>query len=159
MKKKQAEEMLASCPCGTFLLRFSDSELGGITIAWISDTGEVFSLQPFTSKDFAIRSLADRVADLNHLVYLYPDISKDIPFGKNYTPFQGIFDCFDYCENGCLWVCFLADNQPSTNNGYVKPVLVTHVPGLSGASYPNTPQHSYLQSPDPSRDTPSVASM
>jgi signal transducer and activator of transcription 5B len=78
------------------------------------------------------------VADLNHLVYLYPDISKDIPFAKYYTPFQ--------------------DNQPATNNGYVKPVLVTHVPGLSAASYPNTPQHSYLQSPDPSRDTPSVAS-
>ncbi|XP_044268459.1 signal transducer and activator of transcription 5B isoform X2 [Tribolium madens] len=138
VKKKQAEEMLASCPCGTFLLRFSDSELGGITIAWVSDTGEVFSLQPFTSKDFAIRSLADRIADLNHLIYLYPDISKEIPFGKYYTPFQ--------------------DNQPTSNNGYVKPVLVTHVPGLSAASYPNTPQHSYLQSPDPSRDTPSVAS-
>lgn len=40
VKKKQAEEMLASCPCGTFLLRFSDSELGGITIAWVS--GESF---------------------------------------------------------------------------------------------------------------------
>jgi hypothetical protein len=36
VKKKQAEEMLATCPCGTFLLRFSDSELGGITIAWVS---------------------------------------------------------------------------------------------------------------------------
>lgn len=55
----------------------------------IADSGEVFSLQPFTSKDFAIRSLADRVADLGHLVYLYPDVSKDMPFGKYYTPYQG----------------------------------------------------------------------
>lgn len=56
---------------------------------YIVESGEVFSLQPFTSKDFAIRSLADRIADLSHLVYLYPDVSKDIPFGKYYTPYQG----------------------------------------------------------------------
>lgn len=35
MRKKQAEEMLSTCANGTFLLRFSDSELGGVTIAWI----------------------------------------------------------------------------------------------------------------------------
>lgn len=63
---------------------------------------------------------------------------------------------------------FFAENQPTTSNGYVKPLLVTHVPGwggpaasLGGGSYPPTPQHMYQpQSPDPSvtRDTPSVAS-
>jgi signal transducer and activator of transcription 5B len=31
----QAEEMLGQCTAGNFLLRFSDSELGGITIAWV----------------------------------------------------------------------------------------------------------------------------
>lgn len=35
VRKRQAEEMLASCANGTFLLRFSDSELGGVTIAWV----------------------------------------------------------------------------------------------------------------------------
>lgn len=35
MRKKDAEDMLGKCPTGTFLLRFSDSELGGITIAWV----------------------------------------------------------------------------------------------------------------------------
>ncbi|CAG9853830.1 unnamed protein product [Phyllotreta striolata] len=140
VRKRQAEELLGGCHCGTFLLRFSDSELGGITIAWISDTGEVFSLQPFTSKDFAIRSLADRIADLNHLVYLYPDIQKDVPFGKYYTPYQ--------------------DNPPTNNNGYVRPTLVTQIPGFSSGhtSFANTPQHILVQSPDPTRDTPSVAS-
>ncbi|KAJ8947457.1 hypothetical protein NQ318_009758 [Aromia moschata] len=315
VRKRQAEELLASCTCGTFLLRFSDSELGGITIAWVSgwssssspsskvlhfdnfsDTGEVFSLQPFTSKDFAIRSLADRIADLNHLVYLYPDISKDIPFGKYYTPYQVDLKIlhmlkyrfynnanddesssneseYGYSINGNEYgnnsngnesgsssngtengrssngyknggivpknVYFAlkiplntnensnadkdenssngnangnnsngsangnnsngnsdgdnsngsanghssngdkngvsssenrngdsskgdkngtSNNQPSANNGYVKPQLVTHVPGFTGHSYPNTPQHSFIQSPDPSRDTPSVPS-
>lgn len=36
MRKKQTEEMLSACANGTFLLRFSDSELGGVTIAWVS---------------------------------------------------------------------------------------------------------------------------
>ncbi|XP_017772136.1 PREDICTED: signal transducer and activator of transcription 5B isoform X2 [Nicrophorus vespilloides] len=139
--KRQTEEMLSNCTNGTFLLRFSDSELGGVTIAWVAETTEIFMLQPFTSKDFAIRCLADRIADLSHLTYLYPDTTKDSAFNKYYTPFQ--------------------DNQPTSNNGYVKPLLVTHIPGWSGpnaVSYPNTPQHPYMQSPDPVRDTPSVAS-
>lgn len=53
------------------------------------DQTEVFMLQPFTSKDFAIRSLADRASDLQHLLYLYPDLSKDQAFSKYYTPFSG----------------------------------------------------------------------
>ncbi|XP_046397100.1 signal transducer and activator of transcription 5B isoform X2 [Ischnura elegans] len=200
IRKKQAEEMLSTCANGTFLLRFSDSELGGVTIAWVAEkkknnipmplaiaeynshiggvdlcdqfsdkcrttvrnkneNGEVFMLQPFTSKDFAIRSLADRISDLSHLLYLYPDISKEQAFGKYYTPFQDI--------------------TPSTGGDkpYVKPLLVTHVPGWGGpgcsgssvmgggangvGSYPATPQTMFQpQSPDPSvtRDTPSVAS-
>ncbi|XP_018340106.1 PREDICTED: signal transducer and activator of transcription 5B [Trachymyrmex septentrionalis] len=169
IRKKQAEEMLANCAVGTFLMRYSDSELGGITIAWVGDqaTDHVFMLQPFTSKDFAIRSLADRLADMQHLQYLYPDISKDTAFGKYYTPFT--------------------DNQTQTSNGYVKPYLVTHVPGWGalpsiggqtpshssvtgisnngqsgpGGSYPATPQTVFPphSPPDPStRDTPSVAS-
>lgn len=47
VKKKQAEEMLSSCQCGTFLLRFSDSELGGITIAWGSGKADNFEIYFF----------------------------------------------------------------------------------------------------------------
>ncbi|XP_014280381.1 signal transducer and activator of transcription 5B isoform X2 [Halyomorpha halys] len=137
VRKKQAEEMLANCSNGTFLLRFSDSELGGIVIAWLGTTedskhSEVFMLQPFTSKDFSIRSLADRISDLHHLVYLYPDTCKQQAFSKYYTPFQ--------------------DNQTTTNNGYVKPMLVTQIPGFVGTqnSLPPTPQNVFQhpQSPD-----------
>jgi uncharacterized membrane protein (UPF0136 family) len=35
IRKKQAEELLSTCASGVFLLRFSDSELGGVTIAWV----------------------------------------------------------------------------------------------------------------------------
>lgn len=134
VRKKQAEEMLSTCASGTFLLRFSDSELGGVTIAWVGgEPSEVFMLQPFTSKDFTIRSLADRISDLPHLVHLYPDISKGQAFSKYFTPFT--------------------DNQPVANNGYVKPLLVTHIPGVvpgsSISSYPSTPQTMFQpQSPD-----------
>jgi len=37
VSKQQAQEWLMRSPSGTFLLRFSDSELGGITIAWIAE--------------------------------------------------------------------------------------------------------------------------
>lgn len=42
VRKKQAEDMLANCASGTFLMRFSDSELGGITIAWVG--GKILKL-------------------------------------------------------------------------------------------------------------------
>ncbi|EFN64757.1 Signal transducer and activator of transcription 5B [Camponotus floridanus] len=165
IRKKQAEEILADYESGTFLMRFSDSELGGITIAWVGDNKEIFMLQPFTGKDFAIRSLADRLFDLHHLKYLYPTLNKIEVFNKYTTP---------------------VSEQTSTNpNGYIKPQLVTQVPALSALgfggqtpshssiasvnnniqtrpseSYPATPQTMFqTHSPDPSvRDTASVAS-
>ncbi|CAG02821.1 unnamed protein product, partial [Tetraodon nigroviridis] len=92
VNKQQAQDMLMSKPNGTFLLRFSDSEIGGITIAWVAENpnkaGErmVWNLMPYTAKDFSIRSLADRISDLNHLLFLYPDRPKDEVFSKHYTP-------------------------------------------------------------------------
>nr|XP_029480189.1 signal transducer and activator of transcription 5B-like [Oncorhynchus nerka] len=92
VNKQQAQDMLMSKPNGTFLLRFSDSEIGGITIAWVAENpnkpGErmVWNLMPYTTKDFSIRSLADRISDLNHLLFLYPDRPKDEVFSKYYTP-------------------------------------------------------------------------
>uniref|UniRef100_A0A8C6M4N6 SH2 domain-containing protein n=1 Tax=Nothobranchius furzeri TaxID=105023 RepID=A0A8C6M4N6_NOTFU len=92
VNKQQAQDMLLSKTNGTFLLRFSDSEIGGITIAWAAENpnklGErlVWNLLPYTTKDFSIRSLADRISDLNHLLFLYPDKPKDEVFAKYYTP-------------------------------------------------------------------------
>ncbi|XP_061381963.1 signal transducer and activator of transcription 5B isoform X2 [Danaus plexippus] len=130
IQKKQAEEMLSKCPPGTFLLRFSDSELGGITIAWTGEGNEVFSLQPFTSRDLMLRSLADRILDLAQLQFLYPNVAKDDVFSKYYTK----------PENEML------------KNGYVKPVLVTTLPPYMSAS------PAYAHSPDSHRNTPSVHS-
>lgn len=49
----------------------------------------VLNLAPFTSKDFNIRGLADRIKDLNDLVCLYPNKAKDLVFSKYYTPTDG----------------------------------------------------------------------
>lgn len=46
----------------------------------------VWNLMPYTTKDFSIRSLADRISDLNHLLFLFPDRPKDEVFSKYYTP-------------------------------------------------------------------------
>ena len=38
MQKADAEKMLLQCASGTFLIRFSEGEPGGISVAWV--TGE-----------------------------------------------------------------------------------------------------------------------
>lgn len=149
INKRQAEEMLLKRPPGTFLLRFSDSELGkfewsdswqmicarfelnvsnpivclfffiffvkfnkgGITIAWVEHTvdaiPQIVMLQPFCHKDFGIRSLGDRIKDLNQCVYLYPDIPKDKAFGNYYTPLGGKIYQFKFHVDLCVKFVFL----------------------------------------------------
>ena len=140
VSKTQAQEMLLNKCNGTFLLRFSDSELGGITIAWVADdpnkSGErqVWNLAPFTDKDFRIRGLGDRIKDLQNLVFLYPDIPKSSAFSKFWTP----------------------STEPATpsRGGYVKPDLTTVIPGLLSKPAaplnfddPRTPEVMEPQSP------------
>uniref|UniRef100_A0A1L8DG60 Signal transducer and activator of transcription n=1 Tax=Nyssomyia neivai TaxID=330878 RepID=A0A1L8DG60_9DIPT len=143
--KKHAEDMLMKCPIGTFLLRFSDSELGGITIAWVGegDNGQlqIYMVQPFSGNDFKIRALSDHISDLPQLSMLYPNIPKETAFGKYYSAYPV---------------------KPPNPTGYVERRMVTQVPGVPGhtmGSYPNTPNHSLgMLSPDHTRDTPSIGS-
>lgn len=87
ISKQEAERKLLLSPPGTFLLRFSDSELGGVTIAWVDykTPPVVFMLQPFCSKDFEKRSLGDRIKDLTECVTLYSGIPKETAFRKYYS--------------------------------------------------------------------------
>uniref|UniRef100_A0AAQ5YPP7 Signal transducer and activator of transcription n=1 Tax=Amphiprion ocellaris TaxID=80972 RepID=A0AAQ5YPP7_AMPOC len=124
VNKQQAQDMLMSKPNGTFLLRFSDSEIGGITIAWVAENpnkaGErmVWNLMPYTTKDFSIRSLADRISDLNHLLFLYPDRPKDEVFSKYYTPpLCKFLSWFYVCVCVCVCVCRFATVNPDPASG------------------------------------------
>ncbi|XP_075757931.1 signal transducer and activator of transcription 6 isoform X2 [Pelodiscus sinensis] len=92
ISKQYVSKLLGAAPDGTFLLRFSDSEIGGITIAHVirgkDGSGQVENIQPFSAKDLHIRSLGDRIRDLVQLRNLYPDKPKDQAFGSHYNKEQ-----------------------------------------------------------------------
>ncbi|OCT95736.1 signal transducer and activator of transcription 6 L homeolog isoform X1 [Xenopus laevis] len=89
ISKQYVHTLLSTQPDGTFLLRFSDSEIGGITIAHIlkreDNSAQIQNIQPFTAKDLNILSLGDRVRDLKQLKYLYSNKCKDDVFGRHYS--------------------------------------------------------------------------
>ncbi|XP_074126026.1 signal transducer and activator of transcription 6 isoform X1 [Sminthopsis crassicaudata] len=92
ISKQYVNNLLHGEPDGTFLLRFSDSEIGGITIAHIiraqDGTPQIENIQPFSAKDLSIRSLGDRIRDLAQLKNLYPKKPKDEAFRSHYKPEQ-----------------------------------------------------------------------
>uniref|UniRef100_A0A8C4Q486 SH2 domain-containing protein n=1 Tax=Eptatretus burgeri TaxID=7764 RepID=A0A8C4Q486_EPTBU len=125
--KREAQDLLLGQPSGSFLLRFSDSEIGGLTFAWVAEVpgrnGEraVWNVQPFTSKDLNILSLPDRLRDFENLKLLYPSQTKAEVFGAYYSP------------------------PPATiSNGYVRAMIRAVVTGLVNTAPP-------LELPDPIR--------
>ncbi|XP_042554569.1 signal transducer and activator of transcription 6 [Dipodomys spectabilis] len=88
ISKQYVTSLLLNAPDGTFLLRFSDSEIGGITIAHVirgqDGSSQIENIQPFSAKDLSIRSLGDRIRDLAQLKNLYPKKPKDEAFGSHY---------------------------------------------------------------------------
>uniref|UniRef100_A0A3P9QFZ1 Signal transducer and activator of transcription n=1 Tax=Poecilia reticulata TaxID=8081 RepID=A0A3P9QFZ1_POERE len=105
--KQHVHLILKESPSGTFILRFSDSEIGGITIAYVSHENGIpmiQNIQPFTRKDLEIRCLGDRIRDINEILYLYPNVSKHEGFKKFYT-----------------------GKQQPTNSGYIPVSLQTKV--------------------------------
>uniref|UniRef100_A0A7M4EUK5 Signal transducer and activator of transcription n=1 Tax=Crocodylus porosus TaxID=8502 RepID=A0A7M4EUK5_CROPO len=89
ISKQYVSRLLSTAPDGTFLLRYSDSEIGGVTIAYLAraedGSWQVENIQPFSAKDLSIRSLGDRIRDLVQLRNLYPNIPKDQAFGNHYN--------------------------------------------------------------------------
>ncbi|XP_057292759.1 signal transducer and activator of transcription 5B-like [Hydractinia symbiolongicarpus] len=85
MSRQTAHAKLLEKPPGTFLIRFSDGELGAVTIAWCCERNgrrDIWYLQPWSTKDFTIRGLADRIFDIPELTHLFPDIPKERAFGR-----------------------------------------------------------------------------
>ncbi|CAD6994358.1 unnamed protein product [Ceratitis capitata] len=119
-KRKTLEEILPMQQYGTFLLRFSDSELGGITVAFVDDQGNKLMLAPWTSRDLNIRCLADRIHDLNVLRIVYP---KNIPRDEAFASF------------------YSHHVEQTTRDGYVANTIRAHVPAIEGGSVAGTPQH------------------
>lgn len=100
LSKKQEKILLKDKLPGTFLLRFSETcRDGGITITWVehAQNGEpkIHSVKPYTKSDLANISLPDVIRDytltaaetvpVNPLIYLYPDIQRDLAFSRYYS--------------------------------------------------------------------------
>nr|NP_001262759.1 Signal-transducer and activator of transcription protein at 92E, isoform J [Drosophila melanogaster]AGB96139.1 Signal-transducer and activator of transcription protein at 92E, isoform J [Drosophila melanogaster] len=123
--KAQTDLLRSVYGIGTFLLRFSDSELGGVTIAYVNENGLVTMLAPWTARDFQVLNLADRIRDLDVLCWLHPSdrnaspVKRDVAFGEFYSKRQ----------------------DPVT--GYVKSTLHVHVcrNGENGSTS-GTPHHA-----------------
>lgn len=103
VNKSKEKSLLKKKQRGTFLLRFSESVIGGITFSWVETTmtGEpdVKTVQPFTKVDLSqipfveiIRNYqileAENIPE-NPLRYLYPNTPKDEAFGKYYSEKSG----------------------------------------------------------------------
>lgn len=101
--KAKEKSLLKKKQRGTFLLRFSESMIGGITFSWVetnlSGEPEIKTVRPFTKNDLEqipfheiIRNFqlmeTDNVPE-NPLLYLYPNTPKDEAFGKYYTDKTG----------------------------------------------------------------------
>ncbi|XP_062390528.1 signal transducer and activator of transcription 4 isoform X3 [Sardina pilchardus] len=102
VSKETERALLREKDSGTFLLRFSESHLGGITFTWVEqvDNGEAkfISVEPYTKnrlsalpfpdiiRDYKV--IADGIVPENPLKFLYPDIPKDEAFGKYYNSQQ-----------------------------------------------------------------------
>ncbi|XP_061782469.1 signal transducer and activator of transcription 4 isoform X1 [Nerophis lumbriciformis] len=99
VSKEMERFLLKEKESGTFLLRFSESHLGGITFTWVqhSDNGEVNfnSVEPYTKSRLNALPFPDIIRDYkvisagvvpkNPLKFLYPDIPKDQAFGQHYN--------------------------------------------------------------------------
>uniref|UniRef100_A0A669CWX2 Signal transducer and activator of transcription n=1 Tax=Oreochromis niloticus TaxID=8128 RepID=A0A669CWX2_ORENI len=134
VSKEMERALLKDKEPGTFLLRFSESHLGGITFTWVEhgDNGEVKfnSVEPYTKNRLSALPFADIIRDYkvisdgvvpeNPLKFLYPDIPKDEAFGRLYN------------------------SQPSKVHPYIPSTLIP-ISEISNAS--TTPRS--CQSPEP----------
>ncbi|KAL5284618.1 STAT5B.2 family protein [Megaselia abdita] len=89
--KSEVEEILKDQPIGTFILRFSERKLGAISINVKQNSG-VTMIQPWTSEDFAVRSLDLRIHDVNsdfrngiELKWIYVNQNQLMPVAHAFT--------------------------------------------------------------------------
>ncbi|MFT7807976.1 Signal transducer and activator of transcription 4-like [Arapaima gigas] len=150
VSKETERALLKEKEPGTFLLRFSESHLGGITFTWVeqAENGEAKfnSVEPYTKSRLSALPFADIIRDYkvisdgnvpeNPLKFLYPDIPKDEAFGKHYNSQQSKGNEIINIHS----VCFLPHSVP------IHPFcLDPHLVGVSIVSV--SPAHVALTAP------------
>ncbi|KAM3861811.1 signal transducer and activator of transcription 4 [Diretmus argenteus] len=126
VSKEMERALLKDKDTGTFLLRFSESHLGGITFTWVehSDNGEAKfnSVEPYTKNRLSALPFADIIRDYkvisdgvvpeNPLKFLYPDIPKDEAFSRHYNSHQIRVD--PYLSSTLIPISEMRSNASST---------------------------------------------
>ncbi|XP_069826494.1 signal transducer and activator of transcription 6 [Dendropsophus ebraccatus] len=147
VSKQYVHKLLCDTPSGTFLLRFSDSEIGGITIAHVirekDSPGQIQNIQPFGAKDLQILSLGDRVKDLKQLTYLYKKGRKDDVFKKYY---KNVSNCSSGYKKTAIVVKVVGDetedSQPSWNEPVSMDIIDHTQPSTSSVHYARSPVYA-----------------
>ncbi|KAJ8012854.1 hypothetical protein DPEC_G00047200 [Dallia pectoralis] len=103
VSKETERTLLKDRDPGTFLLRFSESHLGGITFTWVEQSdnageAKLISVEPYTKSRLSALPFADIIRDYkvfangeapeNPLKFLYPNIAKNEAFGRHYNSQQ-----------------------------------------------------------------------
>lgn len=99
VSREGARSLLQNKLPGTFLLRFSESNIeGAITFSWVQSSGgetHVRHVDPYTKSELNTLPLLNIIYQYswkedqtirNPLLYLYPDIPKDAAFRRYYKP-------------------------------------------------------------------------
>ncbi|KAM8914736.1 signal transducer and activator of transcription 2 isoform 2-T3 [Spinachia spinachia] len=103
VSKIKEKHLLKKKQRGTFLLRFSESVIGGITFSWVeidmNGEPEVKTVQPFNKIDLLQIPFCEIIRNFqileaenipqSPLLYLYPNTPKDEAFGKYYCEKSG----------------------------------------------------------------------
>ena len=146
--KAQTTDILLQCQPGTFLLRFSDSELGGISIATVTATDSpsgpsekvAADLSKFRS-DKRFSTYMDEINPHSWEWMLFPGLNVDHfqPWTHRDLTIRSLPDrIHDLSRLTHLYPNIpkddafgryytpINDDQPQT--GYIRPMLVTHIP-------------------------------
>ena len=84
ISSEDSQRILSICEDETFLLRFSESFLGSISINFVKN-GQFMKLAPYNASDLKAYSLPNCIRILKAVKYLYPNTPKDEAFGSYYT--------------------------------------------------------------------------
>lgn len=80
ISRQHTESILRETQPSTFLLRFSDSMIGGLSVSWLDTEMQVAHVEPWTHNDLRFVNLQNRILDPQNLRYLYPNIPKESKF-------------------------------------------------------------------------------
>ncbi|XP_019728372.1 signal transducer and activator of transcription 1-like [Hippocampus comes] len=142
VSREKIKELLWEKKTGTFLLRFSETNQdGAISYSWVEHhNGEtqVHSIEPYTKSDLEKSPLPDEIYDFtsrvhgnvtrNPLLYLYPDVDKDVAFGRYYygSDKQTLPRVWGYLPRRPINVTDMPTPPPSPPHGQQVPLDAQH---------------------------------